>query len=107
MKFRKIVENSFSISYNLVILPKNPKKKHFFRKMLDDFRKVRYNRNSENNVELLSLVLLSPFFCSTYVFRRWSISGGNFFIYFAKKESRNAFFVHSCFFIGICHFKMC
>lgn len=74
-----IVKISYKISYNLVTLPKNPNFRHFFRKMLDDFRKVRYNKNSENNVELLSLVLLSPFFCSTYVFRRWCISSGNFF----------------------------
>ena len=73
---------------------KNPNFRHFFRKMLDDFRKVRYNKNSENNVELLSLVLLSPFFCSTYVFRRWCISSGNFFrLFYAickKENSRDA-----------------
>jgi len=88
------VKISYKISYNLVTLHKNPNFRHFFRKMLDDFRKVRYNKNSENNVELLSLVLLSPFFCSTYVFRRWCISSGNFFrLFYAickKENSRDA-----------------
>jgi len=93
-KMHFTVKISYKISYNLVILPKNPNFRHFFRKMLDDFRKVRYNKNSENNVELLSLVLLSPFFCSTYVFRRWCISSGNFFrLFYAickKENSRDA-----------------
>ena len=67
-KMHFTVKISYKISYNLVTLPKNPNFRHFFRKMLDDFRKVRYNKNSENNVELLSLVLLSPFFCSTHIY---------------------------------------
>lgn len=87
-KMHFTVKISYKISYNLVTLPKNTNFRHFFRKMLDDFRKVRYNKNSENNVELLSLVLLSPFFCSTYVFRRWCISSGNFFDFLCNLQKR-------------------
>ena len=93
-KMDSAVKISYKISYNLVILPKNPNFRHFFRKMLDDFRKVRYNKNSENNVELLSLVLLSPFFCSTYVFRRWCISSGNFFDFFMQSAKKKTAGMH-------------